>query len=1420
MARLIFPKHWEGYANDGERRVIEYLAKNLPLRGEVLRDFDKWGAYGEEYIVIPNFTLSRPGGLSLEVDGVVIAPHAVYLIETKDWRGRIEGDDQEWLLDGTKERENPNHSINNKAKRLSGDVSQRKSYDIKNNVCFTHVVVIADLQTELLLSGDCAKTTFQCNDKLLQYLMDYSRVRSPNRKIRIQKNGIHSYQLEIAEFISSQKGVKQGPKIINGYEVIEELMSSDDSIEYLARLHNRLAAQSSVKRLRVFRLPLHLPKPELERKKSQQLRDYAALDLIGNHPNIVALRGEPMEYHSDKLVEVLDWSEEGTLRTVMKQGTLSLEQIISIIEGIAKGLQAAHELSRHGKSFREIIHRDLRPENILIRQQVPQIMNWDKAYLYVEGQEHETFYLEETQRPRDERYLPPELVKQDYDTLPCSDLYSLGVIFYELLTGEVPYDSPAALKEAGGSIPEIRLPSKRVPGIPEWVDQLIQQLYVSDEDKRIQSASEFLQALEQARLGGQSQASQPNSPPVPEPVIEDLDHTPNRVFQPGERVNDYRVLTLISQGAFAQVYQVVHMHREQEYALKVYNDSVPLNYLQDEFNILYELEHAHIVEVEWSGQIQGGRHWIVMEFLNGEPLSNYAWNKSSSKKLPLHHVLEAGLQMTSALRYLHEGELKIGKLQGHIIYHRDIKPNNIMWVPDRGFVLIDFNIGIDRTENQARTKVGTTPYVPPDRVRAREIDWDASCDTYALGVTLYELVSKQHPYLDKDPELDSEPIDPRTLEISQQLAPAFAEFLIKAVQPKLEKRFQTASEMEAALLAFKDSPLYWSNEQPEKKPQLILRPDELQRANYNPYVSRLRTLFSQAKISNAGTRGLDEMARETYIQTRLDRELVPAILDGQFKLVIITGNAGDGKTALIQQLERRLEERQQNVERLSSGNGSRFTIRGIGFETNYDGSQDEGELSNDEVLEKFLAPFARVKELSRVNTGRILAINEGRLVEFLADVGRRKQFGFLYDQVDRYFNERASHELPDHMIMVNLNWRSVVSREQGLSLLEAQLEELLKPELWQACTRCDYQSQCMIRYNVLSMGDPAAGAEIRNRLAELVEGVQLRRELHITMRDLRSLLSWLIVRDQDCDDVARQLSEMQDNASRLNYLGQAYWNLTDPEELTGGQDRLVERLHHLDIGQVPEPGMDRDLHFSDLDQFPWLEMEKRRDDVSLKLLTTISKDLPSMAVHEQEVNLQRRVHRLMVRKQYYEGRQKALQRLPYQYLDEFKAVLAGSSSAMQKAQDMLIYGISRSEGCRNDTLARKAICLAATTGRDPRYASYRLFDQDLFEIDIPKLGNLAHFLENMPDRFVLRHRNALHSVVALEVSLDLFELMNHIARGFTPSMNDLHGHFIELIIFKNALRNLPYRSVMVTQDHQEFYRIEATPEQHLILEKA
>ena len=139
-------------------------------------------------------------------------------------------------------------------------------------------------------------------------------------------------------------------------------------------------------------------------------------------------------------------------------------------------------------------------------------------------------------------------------------------------------------------------------------------------------------------------------------------------------------------------------------------------------------------------------------------------------------------------------------------------------------------------------------------------------------------------------------------------------------------------------------------------------------------------------------------------------------------MIIITGNAGDGKTAFI----RRVEGIASNVQRLSNRNGANFTINGVPFQSNYDGSQDEEELANNEVLTEFFKPFEEKNSFHDVSEGRIIAINEGRLVDFLQSAEKHRQ---LYDIIDEYFYQEGKTKLPEGLMIINLNLRSVTAME-------------------------------------------------------------------------------------------------------------------------------------------------------------------------------------------------------------------------------------------------------------------------------------------------------------------------------------------------------------------------------------------------------
>lgn len=152
-----------------------------------------------------------------------------------------------------------------------------------------------------------------------------------------------------------------------------------------------------------------------------------------------------------------------------------------------------------------------------------------------------------------------------------------------------------------------------------------------------------------------------------------------------------------------------------------------------------------------------------MEFLDGENLSIYT---RTDAKLPIHKIFQVGKEILSALIAMQSKEKPV--------LHRDIKPQNIIWDKGERFVLIDFNVASSNQTN--KDFVGTNPYLAPDIIADNyKVNWDLSADTFALGVTLYELVCKQYPWHpSKMPMSSRQPNNPKVFE--SRISNEFASF--------------------------------------------------------------------------------------------------------------------------------------------------------------------------------------------------------------------------------------------------------------------------------------------------------------------------------------------------------------------------------------------------------------------------------------------------------------------------------------------------------------------------------------------------------------------------------------------------------------------------------------------------------------------
>lgn len=1363
MARVIYtPSGGDGPVGTFERDVLETLRKALPRT---------WG-------LAPNFQLKQRGHDALEYDIVLLAGHALFVIEAKEWYGRLTGDDQEWLLNHTPKR-CPMWTVNHKCKVLKTELGALASH-----AHVAPVLVVPD-GTAVRVGGSWKGSVVTLSD-LAKWLQD-------ERNVPPQRRGEN-----LAPLLASMESALQGKwaarqrqirRRVGSYEIVETLHLESEEAMYIAR-RAYVEGDPSRYRVRTWKINPTGSHEDVEQRKAVVRRPTEAVARIGRHPNLLPVLQFDYIDEDHEFFEVTEWSEYGTLHgflTNVERDRLTIRERLEVAEGVASALEAVHAAG--------IVHRNVCPTTVLIGfDRKPRLTDFDRAWM-----EAGRTVFADTENRVNLPYLPPELADvANYDFDTTSDMYSFGVLLYQLLTDELPFDGPAAALTAGGC--PTKLPSEVRAGVDASIDELVLDLLRTDDFKSRLTASVALARLRSVlgmtTGGGRKELSQPS-------VSASTELKVGAILD-----GKYRLDEEIGKGTFAKVYRVFNLDHQRTYAMKVLVDAENADLALHEFNQVrpHLPDHPNIVRIVWMDRLGPplNHPYIVSEFVKGETLEPYC---ADERRLAWSDIKKIGIELLDALESLH----------AHGIYHRDIKPPNVMLeLPSHRPKLIDFNIAAKASE--AKGKAGTRRYWAPDVVTA---GWGPHADLFSLGIVLYELVVHRHPFPNDRPE-GGEPYDPRQVVVGVHLADELANFLLKAVQQYAHNRFQSASEMRAALVAVP------SMLAPAELPALAaapfggiqLEPGELGRKDYNPYVTRMLTLYSQARRTNTGTRGLDEIARLTYVRTGLDEKLAPIITTGNYRLVIVTGNAGDGKTAFLQQVEALFEQNGATITRLPSKNGSTWTWEGHSYETNYDGSQDEEDRSNDAVLDAFFKPFEGDEMGALAGPGvRLIAINEGRLLDFLAHGPRAAAYGGLR----RFVNEAlAGKSPPEGALLVNLNLRAVTAGGTN-SLVERQLMQLLEPALWTPCEECAVRASCPLLHNVNTLRDPISGPAVRERVRRLFEVVHLRRRAHVTMRDLRSALSWLLLRDHGCDDV-QTLLRHSDQDGPTSLIALHYTEaFADPEAgaslsiRTAGPertvDRLVRRLREADVGRVNHPILDRQLDY-DVDlAVPWMTFDGR-SNVALSRLRRYAAEVPrpSDDVPFPKVVEARREFAAVVRRwAYFERRDKGwIDMLPYTSIAILEAVINATTEqiraqACSDLRDRVVEAVSVAEGVRNPLLRRNYLALRVSRVKTATIRSYRLFPKDTFRIEVTRPAH-QDFLEFAPDAVELV---AADGPARLRISLDLLEMMELIRHGYRPTAADLQGLFVNLLIFRNELVSTTFDRVLLSADDEEFFEVSA-----------
>jgi serine/threonine protein kinase/Tfp pilus assembly protein PilF len=289
-------------------------------------------------------------------------------------------------------------------------------------------------------------------------------------------------------------------------------------------------------------------------------------------------------------------------------------------------------------------------------------------------------------------------------------------------------------------------------------------------------------------------------------------------FMVGQNISHYRVLQKLGDGGMGVVWAADDTRLGRRVALKflpeeLEKDPAALERLKREAQAASSLNHPRICTI-YDIDAENGRHFIVMEFLDGQTLK--------------HHILKSGFQIPEMVELASQIADALEAAHARGIMHRDIKPANI-FITGRGLIkVLDFGLakftrtGRLRAANAQRSSsaplspteevltgsgiaLGTMPYMSPEQIRGDDLD--ARTDLFSFGAVLYEMATRRMAFhgttVDDvtDKILNREPVNPA--QINPALPAALQAIIRKALEKQRSLRYQTASDLLADLQRLK-----------------------------------------------------------------------------------------------------------------------------------------------------------------------------------------------------------------------------------------------------------------------------------------------------------------------------------------------------------------------------------------------------------------------------------------------------------------------------------------------------------------------------------------------------------------------------------------------------------------------------------------
>ncbi|MBP3954982.1 protein kinase [Gemmata sp. G18] len=325
-------------------------------------------------------------------------------------------------------------------------------------------------------------------------------------------------------------------------------------------------------------------------------------------------------------------------------------------------------------------------------------------------------------------------------------------------------------------------------------------------DPEVERSADLYRATEGWVAPGGPVERDPRPPALTRPAVSTPGpNEPGRITQPESTENvakvrasrlppipGYVVERFIGRGGMGVVYRATHTATGRLVALKLINpsgnDDITRERFVREVHALAAIKHPNIVPVYDAGEWHDFPY-CTMEFVPGGTLNE--------------HLERVRTDLRAAVRLMVKVARAVEALHAKDILHRDLKPLNILLGPDDEPMVADFGlakwIGDDSDLTHTGHPIGTRQYMSPEQTLGKKKDYNAGCDVWALGVTLYELFTGQRPFVDDgitDVYHCIRTAEPRPVTALSPDVPAELQAIVsKCLAKKPEDRYSTAAAL-------------------------------------------------------------------------------------------------------------------------------------------------------------------------------------------------------------------------------------------------------------------------------------------------------------------------------------------------------------------------------------------------------------------------------------------------------------------------------------------------------------------------------------------------------------------------------------------------------------------------------------------------